>query len=236
MKPLKNWDNKTWLSSSKYLSKFYNFLKNKIQINKDTKILDIGCGRGNIISFLFKKYKFSERPIGIDLVKNKDIKKDIIFKNIDAIKYLKKNDNTFDLILIKQTIHFFSKKNINILLNLCKKRLKKDGVILIFSLKTKNNQIPSFKLMKKKLGKSLNRDEIIFTLIKMNLKKLKLYRFKYKVLIKKSDYIKMIRNRFISCLIYLPKKEILKGIKEIENNFKDLIKFDDVLECIFYKK
>ena len=46
----------------------------------------------------------------------------------------------------------------------------------------------------------------------------------------------MIRNRFISCLIYLPKKEILKGIKEIKNNFKDLIKFDDVLECIFYKK
>ena len=90
MKPLKNWDNKTWLSSSKYLSKFYNFLKNKIQINKDTKILDIGCGRGNIISFLFKKYNFNERPIGIDLVKNKDIKKDIIFKNIDAIKYLKK--------------------------------------------------------------------------------------------------------------------------------------------------
>ena len=89
---------------------------------------------------------------------------------------------------------------------------------------------------KKKLGKSLNRDEMIFALIKMNLKKLKLYRFKYKVLIKKSDYIKMIRNRFISCLIYLPKKEILKGIKEIKNNFKDLIKFDDVLECIFYKK
>ena len=90
--------------------------------------------------------------------------------------------------------------------------------------------------MKKKLSESLVRDKIIFNLIKMNLKTLKLYKFKYKVLIKKSDYIKMIKNRFISCLINLPKKEILKGVKEIQNNFKDMIKFDDNLECIFYKK
>ena len=131
---------------------------------------------------------------------------------------------------------FLSPPSFFFLLNLCKKRLKKNGVILIFSLRTKKNQIPSFKLMKKKLSKSLSKDKIIFTLIKMNLKKLKLYKFKYKVLIRKSDYIKMIKNRFISCLIYLSKKEITKGVKEIQNDFKDLIKFDDVLECIFYKK
>ncbi|MDC0619173.1 class I SAM-dependent methyltransferase [Pelagibacteraceae bacterium] len=236
MKRLRNWDNKTWLSSKKYITSFNSFLKSKIKFNNNTQILDVGCGRANIISALQKKYKFNEKAIGIDVVKNKDVKTNVVFKKIDAIKYLKKSNNSFDLILIKQTIHFFSKNKINILLNLCKKRLKKNGVILIFSLKTKNNQIPSFKLMKKKLCKSLSKDKIIFTLIKMNIKKLKLYKFKYKVLIRKSDYIKMIKNRFMSCLIYLPKKEILKGIKEIQNNFKDLIKFDDVLECIFYKK
>ena len=236
MKRLKNWDNNTWLSSKKYINSFNAFLKSKIKFNNNTEILDVGCGRANIISALQTKYKFNVRVIGIDVVKNKNVKKNVIFKKIDAIKYLKKNDRSFDLIIIKQTIHFFSKNKINILLNLCKKRLKKDGVILIFSLKTKNNQIPSFKLMKKKLSESLVRDKIIFNLIKMNLKTLKLYKFKYKVLIKKSDYIKMIKNRFISCLINLPKKEILKGVKEIQNNFKDMIKFDDNLECIFYKK
>ena len=236
MKRLKNWDNKTWLSSKKYITSFNTFLKSKINFNKDLQILDIGCGRANIISALQTKYKFNVKVIGIDIVKNKNIKNNIVFKKIDAIKYLKKNNLSFDLIIIKQTIHFFSKNKINILLNLCKKRLKKDGVIFIFSLKTKNNQIPSFKLMKNKLSKSLVKDEMILNLIKVNLKKLKLYKFKYKVLIKKSDYIKMIKNRFISCLINLPKKEILKGVKEIQNNFKDLIKFDDNLECIFYKK
>ena len=40
------------------------------------------------------------------------ILKNIIFKKIDAIKYLKESDKYFDIILIKQTIHFFSKKKL----------------------------------------------------------------------------------------------------------------------------
>tara|TARA_B100000965_G_scaffold384234_1_gene384225 strand:+ start:408 stop:1118 length:711 start_codon:yes stop_codon:yes gene_type:complete len=236
MKQLKNWDNRTWLASDKYISSFHKFLKIKIKINKNTKILDIGCGRANIISFLHKKYKFTEKPIGVDLIKNSNIRKNIIFKKIDAIKYLKKNDNFFDIILIKQTIHFFSKKKIITLLNLCKKRLNKKGVILILSLKTKNNQIPTFKLMKKRLGISLKKDQQILSLIKRNLRTFKKQKFKYKAIVKKKDYVKMIEKRFISCLINLSKKEILEGTKEINIKFKTLIKFDDILECIIYKK
>ena len=55
MKPLKNWDNSTWLSSEKYISSFHRFLKSKFRFNKNTKVLDIGCGRANIISYLQKK-------------------------------------------------------------------------------------------------------------------------------------------------------------------------------------
>ena len=57
MKYLKNWDNKTWLASNKYISSFHKSLKRYVKINKKTQILDIGCGRGNIISFLNKKYR-----------------------------------------------------------------------------------------------------------------------------------------------------------------------------------
>ena len=109
MKKLKNWDNNTWLSSQKYISEFDLFLKSQTTINKKTKILDIGCGRANIISYLQKKYKFKNKPVGIDVVSNKDIKKNILFKKIDALKYLDKQEK-YDLILIKQTIHFFSNK------------------------------------------------------------------------------------------------------------------------------
>ena len=236
MKQLKNWDNKTWLSSNKYILSFYKFLKTKIKINKKTNILDIGCGRANIIGFLQKKHKFQNKPIGIDIVKSKNTKKNIIFKKTDAINYLKKTNQKFNLILIKQTIHFFSKDKINTLLNLAKKKLNTKGQILIFSLKTKNNKIPSFKIMKIKLNSGLKRDENLLKEIKKNLNRYKISYFNFKVSISRSKYMTMIKNRYISCLLNLSKKEIKKGVEEIKSNFKKQIKFTDTLICINYKK
>ena len=127
MRKLRNWDNKTWLSSKKYISAFNNFLKSKIKLNKDTTILDTGSGRANIISSLQKKYKFKNKPIGIDIVRNKNIKKNIIFNKVDALSFLKKTNKKFDLILIKQTIHFFSKEQIKSLLIQVKSKLNIGG-------------------------------------------------------------------------------------------------------------
>ena len=236
MKRLKNWDNKTWLSSKKYINSFNNFLEKKIKLKKDTQILDVGCGRANIISTLQKKYKFKKKIIGIDVVKNKEVKKNIIFKKIDAIKFLKKTTGLFDLILIKQTIHFFSKKEIKSLLNLAKKRLNKNGQIFIFSLKINKSEIPCFNIMKYKLLKSLERDKDLLKLIKKNLKKYRKYNFYFEVNLKKTKYIQMIKSRYISCLLDLSEREIKKGINEIKSNYKNKIKFTDTLNCINYKK
>ncbi len=232
---LRNWDNKTWLSSKSYISEFNKFLKTKINLNKNSKILDVGCGRANIISALQKKYKFKNNPVGIDVVANKNVKKNIIFKKIDALKYLKKK-RKYDLILIKQTIHFFTKTKSNNLLNLAKKRLNPNGKILIFSLKTKNNRIPCFKKMRKNLEKSLKRDENLFKIIKKNLKKISYTNFNYKVNISKQKYVRMIRERYISCLLNMSNKEINLGISEIKLKYKNQIKFTDTLKCISYKK
>ena len=236
MKQLKNWDNKTWLSSNRYILSFCKFLKKKIRINKKTSILDIGCGRANIISFLQEKYKFQNKPIGIDIVKNKNTRKNIIFKKTEAIKYLKKTDKKFDLILIKQTIHFFSKNRLDFFIDLAKEKLNNRGQILIFSLKTKNNEIPGFKKMKIKLILSLKKDEDLIKIIKKKFKKYNVSHFNFKVSISKSKYIKMIISRYISCLLNLSKKEIKKGVEEIKSNYKNQINFTDTLICINYKK
>ena len=235
MKKLKNWDNKTWLSSKSYISQFINFLKRKSNLNKNSKILDIGCGRANIISALQQKYKFRNKPIGIDIVGNKGVKKNIIFKKIGALQYLKKQEK-YDLILIKQTIHFFSKSNLNLLLNLAKKSLNNKGKILIFSLKTNDNKIPCFKKMRKDLEKSLKRDEVLFKIIKKNLKKVSYTNFNFKVNISKQKYVRMIRERYISCLLNMSSKDINLGISEIKLKYKNQIKFTDTLKCISYRK
>ena len=92
MKKLKNWDNQTWLSSKNYIYRFNEFLNKRVRFNKNTKILDIGCGRANIISALQKSYKFKVKPIGLDIVKNNGIRKNISFKKIDGLDYLKRKN------------------------------------------------------------------------------------------------------------------------------------------------
>ena len=235
MKELKNWDNKTWLSSKKYILSFNNFLKNNIKLKKSSVILDIGCGRANIISVLEKKYKFNQKPTGVDVVKNKNIKKNIIFQKIDAIKYLKTTKKNFDLILIKQTIHFFSKKKIKILLKLAKLKLNKNGKIFILSLEPKNNEIPCFKYMKLNLKKSLKKDYLLINVIKKELKRFIKKNYNFKVVISKKNYIRMLKNRYISCLLNMSKKKIIHGINEMSNKYKNRIIFNDKLICLIYK-
>ena len=236
MKRLRNWDNKTWLSSKKYINLFIIFLKSKINFTKDMQILDIGCGRANIISALQKKYKFKKKPIGLDVIKNKNIKKNIIFKKINALNYFKNTNKKFDLILIKQTIHFFNKNQIKVLLAQAKSKLNNEGQILILSLKTRNNKIPCFKKMRIELNKSLKKDEIILRIIKKSLKKSKESYFKYRVNISLKRYSAMITNRYISCLLSMNQKMLKLGIEEMNSKFQSLLKFEDVLKCISYKK
>ena len=236
MKKLKNWDNQTWLSSKNYIYRFNEFLNKRVRFNKNTKILDIGCGRANIISALQKSYKFKVKPIGLDIVKNNGIRKNISFKKIDGFDYLKRKNEKYDLILLKQTIHFFSPSKLKALLDIAKKRLEKGGKILIFSLKTTNNKIPCFEKMKQKLDDSLKRDEKLFKIIKKKLKRTNESYFNFKVNISKQKYLKMVKSRYISCLLDLNNDEISKGISELRSKYKDQIKFTDTLKCISYKK
>ena len=85
--------------------------------------------------------------------------------------------------------------------------------------------------MKIKLLNSLERDKKILKLIKEIYPKSLKKRFIYKVNIIKKDYLKMIQKRYISTLLPLTKKEILKGMEEIDFMHKNNIKFNDKLIC-----
>ena len=232
---LRNWDNKTWLSSSAYINSFNAFLLKKKKLNKNSQILDIGCGRGKIFGAISRKIKLINKPIGIDPVVHRDIDVGIDFRNEDVFKFFKKNNIKFDLIMIKQTLHFLDKDKRSKLIKICKNNLKKSGVLIIFSLNTLNNEIPCFKLMKQKLNSGLERDSRMIKSICKILKNNKIDKFIFKVSITKSKYIQMLRQRYISCLVNLNKNQMNKGIKEINEIYSNKILFEDILICIKYK-
>ena len=233
---IKNWDNKTWISSTKYIQSFNNFLLKQKKLTKHSKILDIGCGRGKITGSLSSKLKLINKPIGLDIENHKDFDKRITFKKTNAIKYLKNNKKKFDLILIKQTIHFFNFKDIKKVLTYSYSSLKVAGIIVILTLDTKNNEIPSFFLMKQKLKQSFKRDNLIWKkLLQLDVKK-KITKFNFKVNIKKSIYLKMIKQRYISTLLKFSSFQISNGIKEVDLKYKKNISFNDKLKCIIFSK
>ena len=229
---LKNWDNKTWLSSPSYIKSFNNFLLKQIKLNKNSQILDIGCGRGKILGSLSSKLSLKRKPIGLDIVKHKDRDKRIIFKKIDALRFLKKNKKKFDLILLKQTIHLFKIKDIKNILKLSKKMLNINGKIIIFTLDPLNNEIPTFSIMKKKLKKALIRDKKIIRSISYLFNGKLIRGFSYKVKISRKKYMEMINSKYISVLLGMSQKTIFSGLNQIKRKYKKQISFEDKLICL----
>ena len=229
---LKNWDNKTWLSSTSYIKSFNNFLLKQIKLNKNSQILDIGCGRGKILGSLSSKLSLKRKPIGLDIVKHKDRDKRIIFKKIDALRFLKKNKKKFDLILLKQTIHLFKIKDIKNILKLSKKMLNINGKIIIFTLDPLNNEIPTFSIMKKKLKKALIRDKKIIRSISYLFNGKLIRGFSYEVKISRKKYMEMINSKYISVLLGMSQKTIFSGLNQIKRKYKKQISFEDKLICL----
>jgi 2-polyprenyl-3-methyl-5-hydroxy-6-metoxy-1,4-benzoquinol methylase len=236
MASLKNWDNKTWLSSKKYIYAFNSFILKQKKLKKHSRILDIGCGRGKIISNIFERLKLVNKPIGLDIENHKDKSKKIIFKKIDGLSFISKTKITYDLILIKQTIHLLKINQIIKLLSICKTKLNPNGKIIILSLDIKINEIPTFTLMNKKLKRSLNRDKKIIDLIIKIHPKIIIKKFIFNVKILKSEYLKMIEKRYISTLLNFSDKQIKDGLVEIDLKYKKDLKFKDRLICLILKK
>ena len=103
------------------------------------------------------------------------------------------------------------------------------------SLDPKKNEIPTFNLMKKKLNVSLKKDKKLFNLIFRNIPKIIIKKFIYNVQISKIEYLKMIKNRYISTLLNFTDSQIIIGLKEIKKKYKKNIKFKDRLICYIIK-
>ena len=113
-------------------TKYFEKIINKININKDSKILDIGCGVGFFL-YAFKKNDFTNLK-GIefsnDLV---EIANGFDLNCVvqgDIFEELSKKEK-FDLIILKDVIEHFERQEIFRILELSYKKLSNNGKILI---------------------------------------------------------------------------------------------------------
>jgi hypothetical protein len=90
--------------------------------------------------------------------------------------------------------------------------------------------------MKQKLNKGLKRDSIMLESTCKILKDFRIDKFQFKVSVTKKKYIKMLKQKYISCLINLNSNQIDKGIKEINYSYQKKINFNDILESIQFKR
>ena len=119
---------------------------------------------------------------------------------------------------------------------LCINSLNFGGRIAIFTLATSKNEIPTFLKMKKKLSKSLKRDQKILRYINGLYPGSISKTFSFKVKISREKYVEMIKNRYISTLLNLSSADILKGINEISRKYNKRLNFRDKLICRILKK
>lgn len=113
------------------------------RIKDNSTILDVGCGEGrNSLYFLYKGHRVFSTDI-VDLGVLEKISKE--YK--ERFKFYKKSvqqfeikENFYDLIILSRLIQYLPEKDLEKLIENCKRGLKKEGILLI-----SYNSIPTIK-------------------------------------------------------------------------------------------
>ena len=224
-----NWDKSSWLSSEDYFSSLIDQILSQVNIGKNDQVLDIGCGRGYLLKKLKQKVDFTSKPIGVDSVNHqKEFKQDLIFVNDSILNYLKNSNLNFDIIFIKQMLHLLSPEERSMLYDQLKNKLSNNGTLIILYL-SKDNSLPTFPLMETYLQQSLLIHDAIEDEIHQYFNHQKIVKFTYSVSIDKQEYLQMIKNKFMTVLLKMNSNQIEEGIRFIDENYEDTIKFNDEL-------
>lgn len=131
--------------ASEFAEKFMNIDSYRVHFDrfcdlaesKQPKILELGCGPGNVTRYLKKRFQNSE-IIAIDLAPRMiDIAKKTVngvdFRVMDA-REIKKLNIRFDLIMCSFCLPFLSKDDTFQLISACSERLKQKGLLYLSTM------------------------------------------------------------------------------------------------------
>ena len=143
----------TNLTSGRYswMNNKYNFIikdiKLKLNLNSNDYLLDIGCGNAKIIDQLSKYVKKSSAIDHPDIISSLSKKKRIKYYKGDIFKDYNKINQKFSKILIYSLIHYLKdKKELFKLINICMKKLKPEGILMIGDIPNYNKKLRFKKL------------------------------------------------------------------------------------------
>lgn len=217
---------------SKTYDNYRSYPENLIQkiieygkINEGMRVLDLGCGTGNISYELQKMNNLD--IIGIDKSKQmlttaRKKSLNVICGNIDI--NLPIRDNSFDVIIGAYVIHQL--KNLKVLVSDCY-RILKNGILVFLTASHKQieNQHP---VIKEFFPGYIEIDKNRFPdipKIKYLLKYVGFIDIKHQELLVRKirineEYLKKVKNKYVSTYHLLPKKEFENGVEKLEKYIK----------------
>lgn len=174
MKTVPTYCNDNYSSDDKLLKRkaFYNYFYPKVDLIKtlvkvaipkgSEMILDVGCGNGDTLSSLRKKYGYTGKMFGIDIApgilrqatKTNQQKKLGIRFSVGDGRELKFYDNNFDIVIVKHVLH--NVDGHEKVLKECHRVLKPGGRLALVITGKKSRLVQ--KRLKPKIAKLLNLD------------------------------------------------------------------------------
>jgi methionine biosynthesis protein MetW len=191
-------------------------------ISQGKKVLDLGCGTGNIASQLRTAAKAD--VIGIDasfamLKVAKDKSLEVICADIDN-QQLPFRDGSFDTVILAYVIHQI--KNLKFLLSECY-RVLRDGVLVLLTSSHEQieNQHPVIKdffpsYIDVDKGRFPDIHHIDYLLNSLGLQDIKHEEIKLENIPIDYEYLQKVKNKYVSTYYLIPESEFENGVKRLE--------------------
>lgn len=215
-----NWDRISWVSRPDYTVFWADIIIRTLNLDQTSRILDIGCGRGNMTAAIAAHLSVITPIEGIDISDTiREARSDprLLFTQCDASRYLStRPDNRYDGILLKQVIHCFSANARHLLLDEVYRTLTPGGRAAILIMPP----VPTLPLFPRAsrifADEQLDyRDLVTEAATQFHTRH---NTFCYDVTIPCEQYFDLLRERFMSVLRHLSDEEIEQGIHWLQQH------------------